>query len=638
MFRNYQLVATFVAATLGVVCSGRAATLPGLGEVTGTVTGAKSDIVPVYLYNKDKNVGYGVYAVNGTYRAVDLFPGHYDILVNNWYLPTQEGLEMPTVALNLAAGKKVKVDLTVKSVPSKQNYTGRETYPDGVLVQTYDEIYPQGQGRKILEHSCIVCHGVNFIPSKTVSRPGWEAMTHLMLDKQGSGGLFTSSGLIAGPPIVSSERLSSEELPILLDYFAANFGPDKKLRAVLQDEWPAQDPKALAKAQWMEYRVPNVEGQRKRGSHDVHFDLNGIVYISDSSERAIVRVDPATGESKTFMIPDGNGTHGLTVDGDGTVWFAGTGNFVAHLDPTTGLFDQYQTTEVGIHGNTPVLNAKGDIWFTQLLGNKLGHWDRATDSIEYWETPVADADPYGEDIDHKGNVWYAEYFTGAMTRFDPVTKTFTRFKVPTWPNSLRRGGPDSHDNIWFGVYGYMGKYDKQGHIHYYGKLGRIDAKTGEVTERDIPIEYGQPYDAKPDEQDNVWVSSMNYISKFNPKTEKWTIYPTPERTDEPKIEPTRDGSIWYGSREAGVYGYGTCATVLYPDKDAIKTLRAIPGPDLSNNYISKYHGPFTKVTGVTKYSKEGAQNPEVSYEKTVGRLRTGQGAEKTPRPAGTRED
>jgi len=498
------MVGSFFTAMLGMSLSIAGATsLTGLGEVTGKVTGANGAIVSVYLHNSEKSVGYSVFAVNGSYRSVDLFPGHYEITVQNWYLPSKDGLAMDPVPVDVTAGGHAVANLSLKSVPPTQNYTGRETYPKGVLVQTYDEIYPKGAGRQILEHSCIVCHGVNFIPSKTANRVGWQAMINLMIKGPAEGGLFKGSGLIAGPPIVGPDRLKPEELPVLLDYLAANFGIDAKVRAVLQDEWPAVNRAALAKAEYIEYRVPNVPGQGKRGSHDVHLAEDGLVYISDSGGSRIVRVDPATGETRDYKIPDHNGTHGLTVDGDGTVWFSGTGNFVTHLDPTTGLFDQYEASELGIHGNTPVFNSKGDIWFTELIGNKIGHWDRATDKITYWNSPVADADPYGEDIDHRNNVWYAEYFTGAMTRFNPETQTFTRFKALTWPNSLRRGGPDSQDNIWFGVYGYMGKYDKQGHIHYYGKVGRIDAKTGQVTERDLPIEYSQPYEAKADEQDNI---------------------------------------------------------------------------------------------------------------------------------------
>ena len=51
-------------AFLGFVSIGRAAVLPGLGEVSGTLTGPPpGTIVPVYLFNKELNVGYGVFAV-----------------------------------------------------------------------------------------------------------------------------------------------------------------------------------------------------------------------------------------------------------------------------------------------------------------------------------------------------------------------------------------------------------------------------------------------------------------------------------------------------------------------------------------------------------------------------------------------
>jgi hypothetical protein len=48
----------------------QAKTLPGLAELSGSVAGDKSAIVPVYVYNTDKHVGYSVFAVNGQYRAI----------------------------------------------------------------------------------------------------------------------------------------------------------------------------------------------------------------------------------------------------------------------------------------------------------------------------------------------------------------------------------------------------------------------------------------------------------------------------------------------------------------------------------------------------------------------------------------
>jgi streptogramin lyase len=589
----------------------QAAELPGTGVVSGKVAAPKDMVVPVYLFNAQRAVGFTVFAIDGKYRAVDLFPGHYEITVQNGYLPSKDGLDMAPVPVDVTSGGHARADLSPTVVPPRQNYTGWQTYPNGVKVEPYDSVYPPGPGRDILERTCIVCHGVNFIPGKTTSRAGWEALVHLMINGPATGGLFRGFGLIEGPPIIDRQRrnLSDDDLSVLLDYLAANFGAESKPKAVLQDEWPAVDRAALAKAMYIEYRFANTADMPRRFSQELHFDQAGNIYVSDPGERAIVKLDPRTGESKAFMIPDGGGTHGLTVDGDGSVWFSGSKNFVVHLDPNTGLFDQYPNTQKGLHGNTPVFNSKGDLWFSMLIGNKIGHWERATDTVTYYESPIANGDPYGLIIDHHDKVWYCEYFTGAVTRFDPETSTFKRFTVKTWPTSLRRLGVDSKDNIWFGVYGHMGKF---------GKLGRIDAKSGEVTEKEMPIEYSQPYDTRPDPQDNVWISSMNYLTKYDPKKAVFTMYPTPERTDMPKIQTTRDGAVWFPARMAGVYHYGGAVGVLYPDKDAIKTLGAYYWPGSDSEYVTQYHGPFLKVTGARKMTKDGALNPDMPGEKSIG--------------------
>jgi len=414
--------------------------------------------------------------------------------------------------------------------------------------------------------------------------------------------------------MVGADRLSPQDLPVLLDYLAANFGPDSKPRVVRQDEWPRVDRTALAKAEYIEYRMPYVpaKGKRRSAAWSLNIAQNGLVYVSDFGAGLIWELDPTTGNTKSCPTPGGESTHNIIIDGDGTVWAGalgprgryGEGSVLLHLDPKTCLADRYKLPETSAWGHTPVLTPEGDVWVTLLGLNGLAHWDRTTETVNYYLDPVSDASPYGLDIDHHGKIWFAEYWGGAITRFDPVTKTFKRFEVQTWPNNLRRLGADSKDNMWFATWGYMGKY---------GFLGRIDAKTDEMVEFTIPIEYGHPYDVRPDAEDNIWVAQDNYLAKFDPKTLNFTVYPMPDRTDEIKLEIAMDGAVWTTPRGAGAAGYGAAAIALYPDKDAIKTLRAVSNPKLSNDFIAQYHGPFTKVTGVVKWQKLGAQN-EVTYK------------------------
>jgi virginiamycin B lyase len=597
-----RIAAAVLAIVFGSAAAGGAAPLPGTGEIGGSIAATNGEVVTVYLHNAQRSVGYAVFAVDGTYRAPGLFPGRYSITVRH------NGLEMAPVPADVAAGGRTRVDLSPRRVPPAPNYTGGHTLP-GVQVEPYDSIYPAGAGRQIVERTCIVCHGVNFLPGKRLDRAGWQAFVNYMAHETA----FRSLGMLQGPSLMDPKRIGATELPVLLDYLAANFGPRARPRAVLQEREPVLDRTALAKAMYIEYRQPNTPAMPKRWTQEPHFDRDGNVWVTDRGQpAALVRIDPRTGASKDFPTPDPKSSpHGLAVDADGTVWWAGRNNFLAHLDPKTGLTDQYPVTELGLHGHTPVFDSKGDLWLSMLPSNKLGHWDRETDHIAYWETPSPRGHPYGLVVDFEDKVWYVEYYTDHVVRFDPATAKFRRYPIKSSPAALRRLGVDSLNIVWFGVYGRVGKE---------GKLGRLDPKTGEVVERTLPIQYSNPYDAWPDDFGNVWVSCDNYLVRFREASGTFTVYPVPERTDQPKMMVTRDGAVWFTPRAAGVDGgYGGGASVLYPDKDAIATLGAYYSTKSSANHLARWTGAPAKVTGATKRTRHGEQNPQMPGPRFVGR-------------------
>ncbi len=165
------IVKACLAIVLGGLPAARAAILPGLGEISGTIAAPDGAIVTVYLYNAERNVGYAVFAVGGRYRATQMFPGRYDITIR------KPGLELAAVSVQLAADGKARADLAPRTVAAPLNYTGGHTYRS-VEVQPYDRIYPAGAGRLLVERTCIVCHGVNSSPagSSTVA-PGSPSST-----------------------------------------------------------------------------------------------------------------------------------------------------------------------------------------------------------------------------------------------------------------------------------------------------------------------------------------------------------------------------------------------------------------------------------------------------------------------------
>jgi len=64
----------------------------------------------------------------------------------------------------------------------------------------------------------------------------------------------------------------------------------------------------------------------------------------------------------------------------------------------------------------------------------------------------------------------------------------------------------------------------------------------------------------------IWVEKPG----FDSDTETFTYYPTPRRSDMPKIDVSSDGNVWYSTRALPDGGVG----VLYPDKSKITSLAA----------------------------------------------------------------
>jgi hypothetical protein len=135
--------------------------LPGYAKLTGTVTGSEPGVLPVvFANNTEKDVAYTVFVIDGKYRAVNLIPGPYEITIRA-AVDQLEGFTPQTVSMNLAAGAHVASDFALENVGPITNYIGGTDYSDAEIVP-YDELYPPGPGRDIIERTCHGCHQPNF--------------------------------------------------------------------------------------------------------------------------------------------------------------------------------------------------------------------------------------------------------------------------------------------------------------------------------------------------------------------------------------------------------------------------------------------------------------------------------------------
>ena len=542
----------------------QASTVPGTGTLSGMVEAPQPfQAAQVYARNLDKNILYMVYTNGGRYQAVNLFPGNYDVTVQ------KRGFAADTKKLAVKAGENSTANFRMREADpefvQRNMYVGSETMQENLQLVPYDTLYPPGAGRDALLNHCIYCHGQNFFPSKQWSAAQWNAGIDLMLNPNAPAG--RGARIPAG-------TVSQKDRETLVAYLAENFGPHSPKRALKIDvEFPL-DEQVLSRAMYVEYYLPldpKLDAQnRQRQGQDPHFDKDGNVWYTDRSvPNRIGKLDPRTGTIKDYVAPNPKGgLHGLTVDSQGHVWFnETTGMHLGRLDPKTGEFMRYAVDpkgEIGknlrAEGHTPILDSKQNVWFTVIVGNKLGKWDRKTGKLSLWEPPTPDSFPYGIVIDKMDTIWFIESRRCKVTQFDPRTEKFTEYLPLTRPCRLRRLGIDSQGTIWYGVFSH-------------GKLGKLDPKTGKIVEYDLPMPFSEPYDTWPDREDNIWIGDGGQggaLIRFDPRQETFTYYPSPQRTDMPKLEITREGAIWYNPRSSENAAVG----VLYPDVSKMTTLAA----------------------------------------------------------------
>jgi streptogramin lyase len=276
--------------------------------------------------------------------------------------------------------------------------------------------------------------------------------------------------------------------------------------------------------------------------------------------------------------------------------------------------------------STGLFDSNGDLWLTGFWEG-IRKWDRSKDEILRWEVPLYRGAPYGLTIDSKDRVWLAEAGTDGVGVFDPKTENFRHYQLVTdhpLAYQFRRVGVDSKDIVWAATWA---SYAAQN-----SKLYRLDPVTAEVEGWKIPIEYANPYDTAADHLDNIWIATSNHVVKFDQNTKRFTLYPVTTRTDIPRLTITKEGAIWFTPRNAGeTGGYGAVASVLYPDKDKITTLKAFYHPQsYFGRHLTQYKGGVVvKPEGKVKLVNSEPQNPG-AYARTLEAMGLAPGAEQAP--------
>jgi virginiamycin B lyase len=259
-------------------------------------------------------------------------------------------------------------------------------------------------------------------------------------------------------------------------------------------------------------------------------------------------------------------------DKDGNYWmpYYGRANKIGRLDPKTAEVQEYPVPNVGtaaIHSAVPAPD--GSVWLTEQGSNKLGHWEPATQKItEYQdayiagkEGTVAGGSKHTLRIDAQGRVWATG---GPLTVFDPKTQKFTQIKeIPSAYGLVL----DKDGNCWFAEYVPN------------GKIGKVDAKTLQVTKWQPPTPDARPRRIQIDTDGTIWFAEFQAgkLAQFDPKTESFKEFPLPGPEATPyALGIAKNHTLWYSSEHLDVIGNldpQTGHVTEYPFPQAENTMR-----------------------------------------------------------------
>jgi streptogramin lyase len=283
---------------------------------------------------------------------------------------------------------------------------------------------------------------------------------------------------------------------------------------------------------YTEYDLPN----EKIEPHDVIVDTDGIAWYSSFGLQALGRLDPKTGKVTEFAIPEHKpgyptGLLGLRSDKAGNLWL---GNMyqatIVKFDPKIEKF-QFWTLPPEQNIDAAQVNmvspqsshVDGKVW-TQNNGFAGVHrLDLATGKIETWE-PFKDAkEPHNiYDVipDSKNNLYFTDFRHQHIGRIDAKTGEVTLFEAPTPRSAPRRGMMDAQDRLWFGMY----RGDR---------IAMFDTKTEQFKEWEVSPRWSAPYDVFIDKNEEAWTGSMitDLVTRLNTKTGEIVDYLLPRSTN-----------------------------------------------------------------------------------------------------------
>jgi streptogramin lyase len=238
-----------------------------------------------------------------------------------------------------------------------------------------------------------------------------------------------------------------------------------------------------------QYPIPQTKKDWPVGTLDLEADKQGNIWVGVMYQASIAKFDPKTEKFQQWTVPkewqtDAAQTGHLAVGAthvDGKVWIKNSDEgHIYRVDLATGKFEDFgnQTDPTtgrrlgtyGIHSDS-----KNNIYLLDFSGDGIGKIDAKTKAYSIYKTPTPMSRPRRGRADAQDRLWFAEYGADAIGMLDTKTGDMKEWKVPTKWSAPYDAIVDKNGDAWTGSMST-------------DRIARLDTKTGQFVEYPLPRE------------------------------------------------------------------------------------------------------------------------------------------------------
>jgi virginiamycin B lyase len=389
--------------------------------------------------------------------------------------------------------------------------------------------------------NCAYCHALERVMRSNHSADEFEALITRMQSYYTDGSALSRDKRGRGQMGMPDQVAAAQQNP--------NWGreplglPKKKLAEYLatinlsggRTTWP-YELKTLPRPKGKATRVIITQYDMPRSdtvAHDLDLDSTGTIWYTDESRMFFGKMNPKTGAFTEYSLPpvptgDLPGARDIQVDRDDNIWFprriANAAIVLTKFNPKT----QEVSTMEGVGTQFMAIGPEGKIWagWTRVDPRTM----KVEASYDWEKSPDIPAGYHRQYIDltvinSKGNPYAPDIGGSGIIGIDAATGHAKIWPLPTPKSSPRRGRMDAQDRFWFAE--YTGD-----------KIGMFDTGTEKFQEWPMLRKYTTPYCVSAPDKDGFVYATSNMserLMRLDPKTGEIVEYQIPTEFDSKKI-------------------------------------------------------------------------------------------------------